>query len=135
MEFIIPLVLAIGLITALALFLLGLVSASWQVLLVILIVGLVLTRKLIQQADSPAPAVSIKSKVAEVEIKDQGFVYRGVCYEKDGCLKTDEGKKKEEFAGKYRGINCTYVKQEKQIPSTKNTRIKYRGASLGSPKS
>ena len=128
MEFIIPLVLAIGLITALALLLLGLVSASWQVLLVILIVGLVLTRKLIQQTGSPAPAVSIQSSVAEV--KDQGFIYRGVCYEKDGCLKTEEGRRKEEFVGKYRGVNCTYVKQEKQIPSTNNTKIKYRGANL-----
>jgi hypothetical protein len=135
MEFIVPLVLAIGLITTLALLLIGLISASWQVLLAILIVGLVLTGKLLRQCTNLEQEVLSQEGVTgttETKVNSPDFVYRGVGYAKgDSPLKIDEKTNKEQLSGKYRGVDCTYVKQGEKTQAKKDSRIKYRGASLG----
>lgn len=141
MEFIIPLVMSIGLITTLVLLWLGLISAPWPVLLVILIFGLILTDKLSRQISGKAPEfLSLQQETPGIETipeKDKGFVYRGICYAKnETTLKEEAQPKKEALVGKYRGANCTYIKPEENTVAKNHTqnntqKIKYRGVTLG----
>lgn len=116
MDFFIPLINTMALAGLLIVLMVGLVSAPWQVLLLVLIVGLFGIERLknlrppsaIATLDRPSPDVenplasqySSESQPIQENIQDVVFVYRGSTY-KPASL--SEASDMAEVSGKYRG--------------------------------